>query len=62
MRKVYAGMMVLAVVLFVGTAGAVDHDEITLAQAGWQTAGALVMFLAGRMLMKANERRHHVTK
>jgi len=60
MRKVYAGMMILAVVLFVGTAGAVDHDEITLAQAAWQTVGALAMFIVGRMLMKANERRNHV--
>ena len=62
MRKVYAGMMVFGVILFVGTAGAVDHDEITLGQAAWQTAGAVFMIIAGRMLMKANERRHHVSK
>lgn len=58
MKKVYAWMMVLAVILFVGTAGAVDHDEITLAQAAWQTVGAFAMFIIGRALMAANDRRN----
>lgn len=58
MKKVYAWMMVLAVILFVGTAGAVDHDEITLSRAGWQTLVAFVMFIIGRALMAANDRRN----
>ena len=58
MRKIYGVMMVLAVIFFIGTAGAVEHDDITLKRAAWQTVGSIVLFVAGWLLMTADDRKH----
>lgn len=57
MKRVYIAMIILAVVLYIGTSGALDHDTVTLRDAIVQYMAALVLGVVGGFGCRLENRR-----
>lgn len=57
MKKLYKVMIGIGVLMFIGTAGAVDHDGVSIWLAAVQTLSALVLVGVGAFGIRLEERR-----
>lgn len=57
MKKLYKVMIGIGVLMFIGTAGAVDHDDVSIWLAAVQTLSALALVGVGAFGIRLEERR-----
>ena len=57
MKRVYIAMIILAIVLYIGTSGALDHDTVTIRDALIQYGAALVLGVVGVFGCRLENRR-----
>ena len=57
MKKVYGVMVALAVIVFLGSFGAIETDSVTIGQGMMQIGASVITGIVGALLYRLEERR-----